>query len=66
MSYQVNWKLVVYDLGLTEGEVKQVEAAKVQVALHTAVIKELLFLFPDLQNKMQIGLGPAEVVFLRN
>jgi len=66
MSYQINWKVFVCDLGLTEDEIKEVSSNKVQVALHTAIIKELLFLFPDLQNKLQTGLSPSEVVFLRD
>lgn len=64
MTAQVNWKIHVYDKGLTREEILDLAGQPVQKALHEAVMKELSFLFPELRERMQIGLSTSEVTFL--
>ena len=58
----IEWKLMAVDLGLTPEELKAVMAPGLMKPLHEAFIKEMLFRFPELRNKLQLGVGVPQVI----
>jgi len=57
----IKWELMAVDLGLTPEELKAVLAPGLMRPLYEAFIKEMLFRFPELRNKLQLGVGIPQI-----
>lgn len=64
MSYQVNFHSFLVAKDLQQEELAALQAPEVQVALHDALIAAFSKLRPELSERVQVGLGRVEVMYL--
>jgi hypothetical protein len=65
MSRELQWTIFAVDLGLSDKEVSEIMDIATLKPLHEAFIKEMWFRWPELRDKMQLGINMPQVVDLK-
>lgn len=64
MSYQVNFHSFLVAKDLKQEELAALQSPEVQIALHDAMMQAFKQVRPELSDRVQVGLGRVEVMYL--